>query len=134
MSNESKLHKPEDLLSGVPNIGGKATQEREQGLIKQAIDEFIKVLDPIMNRMGEAITELQGRVGQVEDIVQGALVEILTEQVRKKLDLKNPHFESIRIGGKKELPKRAKEKTAEEKAWDGEDIKDPEGQLKEVKK
>ena len=66
MNKESKINKPEDLLGGIPIIGNKGTAE-DKKLIKEAIDEFVKVLDPIMNRLGQAITEMQHRVAVVED-------------------------------------------------------------------
>jgi len=66
MNKESKINKPEDLLGGIPIIGNKGTAENKE-LIKEAIDEFVKVLDPIMSRLGQAITEMQHRVAVVEE-------------------------------------------------------------------
>lgn len=148
MNNESKLHKPEDLLSGTPIIGGDIKSKK---LIEDALNVFVERLDPIMNNLGQAIAEIQGRLTQLEDLVHGALVDILTERIRKKLHFITPtDYHETHAYKNDPLPRRAKEekelcadgtepvdtplkKTKEEKAWDGEGIKPPEGQLKEVK-
>ena len=111
MKETQKINKPEDLLSGVPTIGGQEVRDKQ--LIKDAIDEFCKVLDPIMNRMGGAVSEIQQRVTQLEEILNGAFVEVMTERVREKLNLKNPTFESVMIGGKG-IPETKKTKEAKE--------------------
>ena len=132
MSNE-RINKPEDLLGKLPTIGEDVHDKK---LIKDAIDEFVKVLDPIMGRMGQAITEIQQRVAQVEEILNGALVDILAERIKSKLGMQGSL--DILMGRKESLPeggiKKETKKTAEEKAWDGEGIESPEGQIKEAKK
>lgn len=89
--------------SKIPVIGGQDTK------IKEAMNQMLSYLDPIFTNFANDIESLGKRQAITEEIVSGALVDILTERIKERLDLKNPHFESIRIGSKKELPKRAKE-------------------------
>jgi hypothetical protein len=100
----SNIKHPE--VADIPIIGGREGTTTADGGQQQAqalVQGVMKYLEPIMENILNKIDELERRVAQVETIVDGALVEILTERIKDKLQPKSKHIEDAKIvAGRKE--------------------------------
>lgn len=80
---------PKVPQSKIPILGQTASNEE---VIKNAIDEALATLtqhlDPILQNLGGAIKELQGRLAVVEEMVSATVVDILSKKVYDKIQNK----------------------------------------------
>ena len=69
-----------DKLQGVPVIG-------EKGNNREAVNAILNALKPTIDGFLLAVEEVQGRLGIIEELINGVLVDILAKRIEDKLNL-----------------------------------------------
>lgn len=83
MSGKSR-NKPRVVESKLPIIGDQFT-ERDKKLIDTAVQGMIGKVEPMLNGIGQMVDEVGRRVAVIEEIVNGALVDVLAKRIEDKL-------------------------------------------------
>lgn len=68
----------------VPIIGQKFT-EKDNEIINAAVQAIVERVEPILNGIGGMVDAIDKRLQIVEEIVNGALVDVLAKRVRDEL-------------------------------------------------